>query len=467
MSQIPTNGFNESSSSISSMAGMGDSTKSGIVPDNKMSQPGDIVLTEISLISYTGFTMNVRGQLESIVLYEDLFSNSLSGTLVLKDSMNLSKHFPVVGLEKVRVSFYTPGDVEGDQEIELQFRGYSHKSLDSSTDNTKYLTIDLVSQIESKNKETRISRSYRKMPYSKMVESLFEQLKEDGITYKTVISKTSGLYNLIIPFWTPLYAINWIASKSISTNSLSHCDFVFYQTIDGTYNFTSISDLKQRDVVARYNRAPGGRRDDAGNLPVQDYLRNIEDHIVLKSPDYWEAQSLGVYSSNLTTFDITRKSVSRSNYNYYGQVTNNNEPKVAEEPLLPSVQKDISRKYSSYRKFLPKHSYLFDGFRNNDNVELYALRNQSLMQRMHMMQLKIEVPGDSRLRVGDKINITIPSTEDTKDKEEWRDTMLSGNYLITSIRHLIQDGSYKMNMIVSRDSYEEPLPDAKEDLKIS
>lgn len=460
---------NEVGRSLVSSADYAQIDKLGVVPDNKIAAPGDIVLSEIVLTSYTGFSMNVRGQFESMVIYEDLFSNSLSGTLVLKDSMNLAKHFPIVGLEKVRVVFYTPGDVEGDTPIELTFRGYSYESLPTSTDNTKYLTIELVSEIEVKNKETKISRSYRKMPYSKMVESLFSLLKEpeEETRYKTFITNTSGIYNLVIPFWTPLYAINWIASKSISASNLSHCDFVFYQSLDGTFNFVSLSDLKQRKVVAKYNRAPAGRRDEAGNLPVQDYLRNITNHTILKLPDYWEGQALGVYASNLTTFDITRKTISRTNYNYFGQMSNGNEPKVAEEPLLSQTQKDLARKYSSYRKFLPKHSYLFDGFRNNDNVELYALRHQSLMQRMNAMQLKLEVPGDSRLRVGDKINVTIPSTEDTKDKEEWRDTFLSGNYIITSVRHLIMDGSYSMELIVSRDSYEQPLPDAKEELKIS
>ena len=79
------------------------------VPTDKWSKPGDIVIETIELISCSGFKMNVREQLASIVIYEDLFSNALSGYLTIIDALNLSKHMPIIGNETLKLVFTTPG----------------------------------------------------------------------------------------------------------------------------------------------------------------------------------------------------------------------------------------------------------------------------------------------------------------------------------------------------------------------
>lgn len=85
-----------------------------------MSKPGDVVIDEISLRSYTGFTMSLKGVFQNFSLYEDIFSNTMSGSITIIDSMNTVKHFPIIGAETLSISYRTP--YKGSPPVKLTFR---------------------------------------------------------------------------------------------------------------------------------------------------------------------------------------------------------------------------------------------------------------------------------------------------------------------------------------------------------
>ena len=49
-------------------------TQSG---SDTMNKPGDVSIDEITLKSYTGFTMSLKGVFENFIIYEDIFSNCM------------------------------------------------------------------------------------------------------------------------------------------------------------------------------------------------------------------------------------------------------------------------------------------------------------------------------------------------------------------------------------------------------
>ncbi|HIE63042.1 MAG TPA: hypothetical protein EYP99_00860 [Candidatus Poseidoniales archaeon] len=62
----------------------------------------------------------------------------------------------------------------------------------------------------------------------------------------------------------------------------------------------------------------------------------------------------------------------------------------------------------------------------------------------------IEIHGNGLLAVGDKVKIDIPSTRKTDAKAG--DVMLSGDYIITKIKHHLTTAAYKM--IVELNKYD-------------
>ena len=71
--------------------------------------------------------------------------------------------------------------------------------------------------------------------------------------------------------------------------------------------------------------------------------------------------------------------------------------------------------------------------------------------------MQIIVPGDSQRRVGEMIRLNIPTVE---PKEGRLDELMSGNYLISKIKHVIssEQNEYNTVMEIVSDSFANPLP---------
>jgi hypothetical protein len=126
------------------------------------------------------------------------------------------------------------------------------------------------------------------------------------------------------------------------------------------------------------------------------------------------------------------------------------------------LNETFSDKILSHRKFLPKHSYKWDEIEDNEQYLDFSLNRHSLMNQIGSVGMEIDAPGDSRRRVGDIVQVDIVSQEDTAKKNEWRDTYLSGRYMITRIAHNIGRNEYNMILTLTKDSFDDPIPDYKE-----
>ena len=137
-------------------------------------KPGDVVIDEITLRSYTGFTMNLKGIFQNFILYEDIFSNYMSGSITIIDSLNLAKNFPIIGAETLTISYKTP-TVDGKM-VRLVFRTYKISVLtETAQEAAQMVRIEFVSHHAIKSMQTKISKSYMNMSVSSMVSSIFDE----------------------------------------------------------------------------------------------------------------------------------------------------------------------------------------------------------------------------------------------------------------------------------------------------
>lgn len=437
------------------------------VPTDKWAKPGDIVIDSIELTSCSGFTMNIKEQLASIVIYEDLFCNSLSGFITMVDTLNLSKHMPIIGNESLKVVFTTPGiENQARKKITLLFKVYKVSSREKvgGTQNQMMVSLEFVSEEFFFNSGTKITKAYTNQPYSDMVQSIFDdyilpnnQLNsssktESGLS-KLVQFSTYGVKSIVIPNWSPFYAINFLANRSIYAGNVEMCDYVFFQNLEGKYFFIPISYLKSLPTCASYKHVPADHS--VGKLMAD----NAKSVVITNFGDKLRDFSTGTYGSLLTMFDTTYKKVEYDIYSYRQKFKD--QIHVSKHPTIPSRNENFSEKIAAHRKFLPKHSYKYDDILDNDSYLDYSLKRHSLMNQIGSIGLEIDVPGDSRRRVGDVVEIEITSQEDTAKKTEWRDVYLSGRYLVTRIAHHIGRNEYNMVMSLTKDSFDEPIPDYK------
>jgi hypothetical protein len=266
---------------------------------------------------------------------------------------------------------------------------------------------------------------------------------------------TLGNKNVVIPNWNPMYAISWLAKRSAAESNPEICDYVFYENLDGVYQFVPLSVLKESTPLVKYHHTPSSRNPDTGGLFMKKEFYNILSYSVNSRGDKMREIASGVYSNNAISLDILGKRANMEIYAYFSQ--HKRVPSISKQPLIPAVTDDLSLNIGSYQKLLPKHSYRYDGIEDNDELEFVSTRRQSQINSFRTHALTIDVNGDSRRRVGEIVNIDLPAVENPKNKDEWVDPMMSGRYMITSILHEIGDGSYTMKMEVVKDGYDEKL----------
>jgi hypothetical protein len=484
------------------------------IGQDTMIKPGDVMIDEITLQSHTGFKMSLKGIFESITIYEDMFSNVMSGSISLINSYNIVKNFPIIGAETLTISYRTP--MIGSEPVKLVFRTYKISLLSETLQESNQLVrVEFISHEAIKSMQKKISKSYKNMPVSRMVRNIYDEyLAKDngemnGILNSTVEGKSG--YNLdngytknsvgsvaetigtvfnssedetadgkrhiktiietydfrsyVIPYMTPFQAINWLCHRSRAKVNTSMCDYVFFENQEG-HHFVPISWLKTQPTSYTYTNYPEGFRNQDSERMLESELRNVHSMTVHSISDKIKQQTLGLFASALMTHDLTTKMWNTVQYRYDYSFTND-AAHLEKNPLVPLAKLDYTDAVESSICFYPNSSFTSSGMaRINDPDEIYLLR-QSLLNQINSVNLIVECHGDSNVMVGQVIDFKTISKESTTMQDRFDDDYLQGRYLITALKHTITDREHSMVMTLSRDSFAEPVAEVKgKELKV-
>lgn len=454
--------------------------------------------------------MSLKGIFQNFIVYEDIFSNCMSGSITLIDSMNIVKNFPIIGAETLTIIYRTP--MGGGQPVKLVFRTYKISVLtETAQESAQMVRIEFVATQAIKSMQSKVSKSYRNMPVSKMVTNIFDEylavdngennglisaaaggaaaggligsmiplpiaggvagaivggavglvreaLDDDKIHLKTV-TETFDTRSYVIPYWSPLYAINWLAHRARAKADTSMCDYVLFQNSDG-HHFVPLSGLKTADVAFTYTNYPDGFRSEDGSRMLESELRNIHSLVVEDMTDKIKQQNLGMLASAIMTHDMTTKTWSTSQFKYDKSFMND-AAHLEKNPLIPMQKIDYTDSVESHTRFYPKSSYSMAGIAQVHDPEETVLLRQSLLNQMNSINLIVSCYGDTNVKVGQVINFRTIAKEATKKQDNYEDDYLKGRYLVTTVKHLVTDREHTMTMTLSRDSFAEPIADYK------
>ena len=475
---------------------------------NSPLKPGDVVIDEIELESYTGFRTSLKGIFENFIIYEDIYSNCMSGSITLIDSMNLVRHFPIIGAETLTITYKTP--FGGAEPVTLKFRTYKISVyVETAQEATQMVRIEFISPAAIKSMQTKISKSYRNMPVSDMVNEIYREylaLDKDknilggaakGAAYGAAIGSMvpipiigtvaggavgalSGLASAlnqdpkiplftlqptfdnrtyVIPYWNPLYTINWLAHRARAKENQTYCDYVFFENSDG-FHFVSLSQLKKQEADVTFTNYPAGFRDERGDRMFNAEWRNVFSMTVEDITDKIKQQNLATFGSTILTHDLTTKSFNTFKFDYdskFAEVGSH----IESNPLIPKGKTDYSKATLSSLKYYPSTTYTMEGLDRIVDPEDTILYRQSLLTQMDSVNVILECHGDTQVKVGDVIELITIGKESTKGSDKFDDDYLKGKYLVTAIRHVVTDRNHRMTLTVSRDSFGEPVADFK------
>ena len=445
--------------------------------------PGNVELTHLTLqtsaLSAAGHkAVDLSKIFTELHVYEDMYSNFVSGYVTIKDSQNLINKLQLSGHDELDIKFRAE-DVFGldlswfsnasDEPLKFDVHSISERSLVG--ERLQLYSLNFISRFAKINNIVKISKSYQG-PVDEIIERVVEEylmvgdLALDRFFTNTDIANSAVLH-CVIPYWSPVQTVNWLAERCFSNGGEADC--LFYEERDGL-TLASLSELKSSGPTPRLLDPSGNtlylQPTGAGNANARSKQRTLEGYSVQQSYDTHDLTQRGAYAAQVVTHDITRKKVVyHPQFNYV-----NNFEKLAHldkksyVPLPKAGTPDgihyIDYPYASYR-FQPKCAHLFGNAVppvHTQNPEHWIAQRMSQLAMMKNITIGAKMPGDASVRLGDVIRWNnIPSPEPVVGNEMAVDKILSGNFLVTAIHHTISFGKYNMTLELTKDSVAEEL----------
>lgn len=406
---------------------------------------GDVSIDKVKIVTRNGMAQDITAQVIAIQVFEDIFSPFITGSLIVRESLDLINLFPFAGEEVVELEISTPSLENGN----IKGTYYIYKLTDRELLGEKSVVYQLhfISPEAIVDMNKKVSRVFGDKP-----ETIVQYLSTDEINglqtkKKLVVEPTNNTIKYISNFWSPIKAIQFATSAAVNSNNSP--SYVFFENRDG-FNFVSLENLYAGNIYQEFtydrytrdNKINGG---DAKNVG-EDYKR-IDNISIPLGFDYIDRIKSGMFASKITSYDLTKKQYNVKPFNMFEHYEGGKHL----NPHNVASPKSIFRTNSTFINY-PRANSTFSGFGDATNYRNEQKR-LSLLKAAESNKIQIVVPGRCDYTVGQKVNVKLYKVEPLANKgEDNMDKMFSGNYIIAAINHYIDRERHECNMELIKDS---------------
>ena len=325
---------------------------------------------------------------------------------------------------------------ENDQEYERRYKIAKIGEI-VNIENGRTFQLQLISELAYASYHIRLSK-YVTGNTSEIARGLLDAHTHESASLWE--NSGSGV-DFIVPQWSPIKTLQWLAKKSRSTQGPSR--FMFFQNSKQFWNFTSLKNidtLETNPVTLRYYQ---NTLSDKGGIPnTQAISTTIHDLKFLDSFDIKNEMDRGQLKNTDYIYDITNKKlqVYQNSFfdTYAANILNKTMPWKPEEFGQGNVS--ITTRQSQ----------------STPNFE-YATPNDEVAEQFtygKTQQIEINIYGNSYIDIGQILNIEIPSMEPHKDENGTTlDKLWSGKYYVTSKHDAYDKTGHTMALRLAKDSF--------------
>ena len=371
--------------------------------------PGDFELLKLTLTSPNrkGY-VDLKGAWSSLNIYEDVFANCLTGTIMLTDGVGLMEDVPIIGEETINIHLRTRG-IKREREVpepEGPFKGSGTEGIINTkfkvirlTDLVKLnegmvrYTLHLISEeylinLKSKVMKTTIDPgSLEPRKISSLISQIYRQFFKRGrIAKKIFVEPTINLTNLIIPNYTPFKAFNFLASRAVSAGKhAAGSNFLFYETIKGFFfisletlmagggtGYTTIGGaggseevtytVPEKQVKETYVVQPkrmNAKTDQLKNTAIE--MTAVDEYKFTSNFDIVENLSKGMYANRLLTHDLVRMKYDTLDFNYLNPENLEQQVTIPQNTAEATEVVEMQRASKEAKNFFDQFTHLGKG----------------------------------------------------------------------------------------------------------
>ena len=424
----------------------------------ELQYPGEYEIDFLQIQSSTGDSVDLRKSAVEINLFENIFSNALSGSIIFADTNDIVTNFPIIGQEFVNMKIRFPSDE--DISIDMVFSVYKVGFKREVSKGGNLVELSLVTPETVRNNRVRVSKSYTDT-IDRIVSSVLQDETYINTTKNRYIEKTQGIRRIVSPNYHPYDLI-----KTLSTEAKSHISgnpfFLFFETTEGLH-FRSLESLYNQDSMGTFNTSDvdvfstnlQSSRGKGVTLNLENALRRTLTHGMSSYNDMLANIKSGMLGSKLIRYDIFNKTYETKEFKYFDDFDKFSESKIDEKPIYNEV--DIDRQKNTVGDFPDARIHLQTGYTSTDtshyNTETseYSFTGSGIEDSLLYRQAKfaeltsgssaaISVHGNIKLNAGKVINFDMPTTHKVEDGTSI-DKYYRGRFLITTLRHSFTVGN--------------------------
>lgn len=404
------------------------------MPNSSSYNPGQYQLEDVILINNRGVEKSVLRQFSALDIQEDMFSTTLHGCIGIVDQNDFRQNFPLVGQEKLRLKFRTHTTMPW---IELEFVIFEIANIFQTKEDESCYILNFCSPEFMRNNVVRVERAFTASPSEIAKAIISGELRSQK---PFIQDNTSNVIRYTVTHERPFRAINHLLPRAISKENPGSSCFVFYESLDG-YNFKNIEKMYTQDPIKYTWSVKNAVGDD-----IDKQFYSISNYEIQQNYDILSNTAKGTYGNKVEIFNPITRTVKPTGFDYFSDDYKKTEKLDQGERVLPE---SFEFNGVGRRKFVV-------GDRQN-----VAVRTSQLNQIIDSFKMLIEIPGNSQIRVGNILDLEFPSKTTFERNLQKYDELISGKYLVTSVRHIIDGGRYFCSLEVCKDSLRNKIEDIR------
>ena len=436
---------------------------------------GEYEIEEIKLFASSGNIIPLNGLAMSLTIFENIFSPTMSGQIVLLDTNSIVLNLPIIGQEYLSFKIKTASlGNEGTDIIDYTENVFSIYKIDKRLmgDGAEAIVLHFASPEMMRNSRTRVSKSYTNS-IDKIVIDVLQNERYLNSKKDLFIEGTVGVRKLIAPNSFPFTFVQKLSSEAISTEHGSPY-FMFFENKDGIH-FRSLDSLYSQPVSAEYNTGKFSHQKSSGTVVkdvLDEYSRPIS-HQIVQANDMLSNVRGGLLGSNLITHDIYKKNYNTKSFRYFKNFPDHG--RLSDNPIYNTNV--IDEFGNTVDNFTNANIHLHPTSKvEESDAQHYTdtttapyspnrIENSLLHRQAKFLELKkglslvVEVHGMTNMAIGQTINFEMLVVGETHGKSK-ADPYYSGKYLITQLRHQFNEVPQKYHtiaMTIVKDGYTEEL----------
>jgi hypothetical protein len=387
-------------------------------------RPGDIIIEKIKLGKY-----DIRFITRDFSVYESIYSNYMYGEIVVNDGLSIFDELPIVGEEKIEITFK---DANNGDSIDVKFHIARLYPMVLDHDQIVAYKMDLVSKYKFNDITRIIQKSYGPKKISEIVQEVAKTIDISDIE----VDPTDGEFKCVIPSLSPFETIEYLASEAKS-EKYDPSDYFFFENRKKHF-FTTISKLiadKKKSDKFYFSQQSQGKLEKEWKMVTQ-FEFQFFDKIVNTREGLYDGTTLVIDPLMQTYRRIGPLDNSKKCFRYKDDF--DKFQKIASNKIISDGAPEAKYAGTSHIRYMLENKTQADqkemGVKARKRPEVVLLMSSAQRQLKHIT-CEFNVPGNSKLNIGDFITLEIPKFCAKEGKIGEKSKLYAGDWMITDLRN--------------------------------